>query len=1098
MADTEKPAHLGPVARLIDASGRRPGLVIGIVAALAVAGGVAALQTPLDALPDLTDTQVIIATEWMGRGPTLIEDQVTYPLVASMLSVPKVRTVRGFSMFGMSFVYVVFEDGTDLYWARTRVLEQLSKLSGSFPPGVAPAIGPDATGVGWVYEYALVDRSGRHDLQELRAYQDWYLRYALQSVDGVAEVASVGGYQKEYRVVPDPQALQARGISITDLAAAVRASNLDVGGGVVEMNEHEYVVRGRGYVRAVQDIEQVVVTIGDGGVPVRIRDIARVEVGGAQRRGLVDLNGQGEVVGGIVVMRSGENALEVIEAVKARLAELRPSFPAGVELVPTYDRSTLIEASVRTLATNLLQVLLIVCVTIVVFLVHFRSSLVAILTLPVAILLAFIPMKLMGLTTNIMSLAGIIIAMGDMGDSAVVLVENAHRKIVDDKANRPRLELVLEAARDLGPSIFGSLLIIAISFLPVFTLEAQEGRLFGPLAWTKTFSMLAASLLAITFVPALMNLLVRGRIRGADRNPIQRLLLRAYRPVVRLALRWRWLVALAALALVAATWTPFSALGSEFMPPLDEGTAFYMPVTVPGISLEQARRLVQQQDAALKRIPEVVSVFGKVGRAETATDPAPISMIETVIQLKPRAQWREGMTPERLVEQMRRAAELPGMQSAWSMPIKARIDMLTTGIRTPIGIKVFGSDLTQIAAIGQRLERVLRDVPGTRSVYADRELGGLYLDFVPDREVIARYGLRVADVMAVVETAIGGLTVDRTIEGRERYTIAIRYPRELRSDPESLGRVLVPVRPVAGMGTAPMAAGTGTMGGGDVPTPAGASGGVVQVPLAQLGRIEIVNGPPMIKDEDGSLVGWVFVDVEGRDLGGYVEDAKAAVARSLTLPSGYRLGWTGQYEFMERAAKRLRIVVPITLLLIFVILYFNLRSLPGTALVLCSVPFAAVGSIWLLWLAHFNTSIAVWVGMIALLGVAAETASVMVVYLEEGYRNARDAGKLRTRADLLTVAEDAATLRVRPLLMTVVMNIVGLLPVMLDTGVGSDVAKRIAAPMWGGLVSLTFLTLVVIPALYVIWRQRKLPKTATTEPPVTAGPPAVAAPTTSH
>ena len=1082
------PSRPGFIARIIDASGRRPGLVVGLVAALALAGGVAATQTPLDALPDLTDTQVIVATEWMGRGPTLIEDQVTYPLVTSMLSVSKVRTVRGLSMFGMSFVYVIFEDGTDLYWARTRVLEQLSKLQGSFPSGVAPAIGPDATGVGWVYEYALVDRSGHHDLQEIRSFQDWYLRYQLQSVEGVAEVASVGGYEREYRVVPDPTALQARGISITEIAGAIRASNLDVGGGVIELNEHEYVVRGRGYVDAVEDLEQVVVATDGRGVPVKLRDIARVEIAGAQRRGLVELNGEGEVVGGIVVMRSGENALDVIERVEAKLDEIRPTFPEGVELVTTYDRSTLIEESVETLATNLGQVLLIVCLTIVLFLVHFRSSLVAILTLPVAILIAFIPMKLMGLTTNIMSLAGIIIAMGDMGDSAVVLVENAHRKIAEHGGARPRLELVLEAARELGPSIFGSLLIIAISFLPVFTLEAQEGRLFGPLAWTKTFAMLAASLLAITLVPALMNFLVRGKIRGEKQNPVQRFLIWAYRPLVRQVLRWRWVIALTALVLIAATWIPFRQLGSEFMPPLDEGTAFYMPVTVPGISLEQARLLVQQQDAALMRIPEVESVFGKVGRAETATDPAPISMIETVIRLKPRDRWREGMTPERLVEEMRVAAELPGMQSAWSMPIKARIDMLTTGIRTPIGIKVFGADLAEIAAIGQRLERILRDVPGTRSVYADREVGGLYLDFIPDREAIARYGLRVADVMAVVETAIGGLTVDRTIEGRERYTIAIRYPRELRNDPESLGRVLVPVR--MGASAMPGQGGMGAEGDG-MGEPGGAAAaadGVIHIPLAQLGRIEIVNGPPMIKDEDGSLVGWVYIDVEGRDLGGYVEDAKAAVARELDLPSGYRLTWTGQYEFMERVAKRLRVVIPLTLLIIFVILYFNLRTLPGTALVLCSVPFAAVGSIWLLWMAGFNTSIAVWVGMIALLGVAAETASVMVVYLEEGYRNALREGRLQTRADLLQVAEDAATLRVRPLLMTVVMNILGLLPVMFGGGVGSDVAKRIAAPMWGGLVSLTILTLFVIPALYVVWRQRGLPRHAASAP---SAPPAV-------
>jgi Cu(I)/Ag(I) efflux system membrane protein CusA/SilA len=1065
-------SRLGAVARLIGACGRRPGLVVGVTLALTLVGAAAAVSTPLDALPDLTDTQVIIATEWMGRGPTLIEDQITYPLVTSMLSLPHVRTVRGFSMFAMSFVYVIYEDGTDLYWARTRVLEQLSKLQGRFPTGVIPSLGPDATGLGWVYEYALVCKSGKHDLSELRTLQDFHLRYELASIDGVAEVAGVGGFQREYRVVVDPPALQARGLSITAIAGAIRASNLDVGGGVLEMNEHEYVVRGRGYVQKTEDLEQVVVATDTGGVPVRLRDVARVEVAGAQRRGLVELDGRGEAVGGIVVMRSGENALNVIRRVEQKIKEIRPTLPDGVELVTTYDRSKLIEESVRTLATNLVQVLAIVCVTIMVFLLHFRSSLVAILTLPVAILLAFIPMKLMGLTTNIMSLAGIIIAMGDMGDSAVVLVENAHRKLADHGATRPRLELVLQAAQELGPSIFGSLLIIAISFLPVFSLEAQEGRLFGPLAWTKTFSMIAASLLAITFVPALMNWLVRGRIRTEAENPAHRVLTHLYRPLIRFTLRHRYVATGLTLLLLLATFWPFSRLGSEFMPPLDEGAAFFMPVTVPGISLEQARRLMQQQDAAIHSVPEVESVFGKAGRADTATDAAPISMIETVIRLKPRERWRKGLTPDALLSELRKAAEMPGMQPAWSMPIKARIDMLTTGIRTPIGIKVFGKDLQAIAELGQKLESVLRKVPGTRSVYAERELGGLYLDVIPDRVAIARYGLRMADVLSVVETAIGGMVVDRTIEGRERYTISLRYPSELRDSPEALARVLVPV-PLRGASTqAAMAQDSMSEGG----STASMTASVIHVPLGQLAQIHTTNGPPMIKDEDGSLVGWVYVDVEGRDLGSYVRDAKQAVAGELRLPSGYRLMWTGQYEFMERVAKRLRVMIPLTLLIIFVILYLNLRSLPGTLLVMCSVPFAAIGSVWLMWAAGFNTSIAVWVGMIALLGVAAETASVMVVYLEEGYAAAQKSGRLSSRSDLLTATEDSATLRVRPLLMTVIMNILGLLPVMVDTGVGSDVAKRIAAPMWGGLVSLTLLTLFIIPVIYVLWRERRLPR----------------------
>jgi Cu(I)/Ag(I) efflux system membrane protein CusA/SilA len=1052
----------GLVARVITASGNRPGLVVSLVLVLSALGGIAAWATPLDALPDLTDTQVIVATEWMGRGPTLIEDQVTYPLVTSMLSVPQVKNVRGFSMFSMSFVYVVFKDGTDVYWARTRVLEQLAKLQGSFPEGVNPAIGPDATGVGWVYEYALVDRTGKHDLSELRSFQDWNLRYALSSVEGVAEVASVGGFQREYRVVVNPTALHARGLSITNIASAVRASNLDVGGGVLEMNEHEYVVRGRGYITGAKDLESVVVATGEGGTPVRLRDVARIETAGAQRRGLVELDGRGEVVGGIVVMRYGENALNVIRRVQQRLRELKPSFPEGIELVTTYDRAPLIVGSIDTLTTNLAQVLGIICVTIVVFLIHVRSSLVAILTLPTAVAISFIPMYFMGFTTNIMSLAGIIIAMGDMADSAVVLVENAHRKIADFGATRPRRELVIEAAEELGPSLFGSLLVIAVAFLPVFTLEAQEGRLFGPLAWTKTFCMIAASLLAITLVPALMVYLVRGRIRGEAENPVQRLLVRVYRPLVRFALRYRYLVVLASVALMVATYWPFSKLGSEFMPPLDEGTMFYMPVTVPSISIEQARRVLQAQDVLLKRIPEVEHVFGKAGRADSATDPAPISMFETVIRLKPRNTWRPGLTTEKLVAEMRSATEMPGIQGAWSMPIKARIDMLTTGIRTAIGIKVFGADLKEIARLGEALEPILRKVQGTRSVYAEREFGGLYLDFLPDREAIARYGLRVADVLAVVESAIGGMRIDRTIEGRERYSVSVRYPRELRDDPEALGRVLVPIGAQASADGAMAGMGGGVQAASRAPP-------VAHVPLAQLGRIEVVRGPPMIKDENGYLVGWVYVDVLGRDLGGYVADAKRAVAAKLALPSGYRLLWTGQYEFMERVAKRLQIVIPLTLLAIFVILYLNLRSFAATMLVMCSVPAAAIGSIWLMYWAGFNTSIAVWVGMIALLGVAAETASVMVVYLEQAYRAATARGTL-TRETLLAAAEEAAVLRVRPLLMTVVMNILGLLPVMLDTGVGSDVTKRIAAPMWGGLVSLTLLTLVLIPALHVIWR----------------------------
>jgi Cu(I)/Ag(I) efflux system membrane protein CusA/SilA len=1062
------------IGKIIDFCGRNR-FAVSIVVALALAWSAWAIsRTPLDALPDLSDTQVIVFTEWMGRSPNLVEDQVTYPLVTAFLSAPRVKTVRGFTMFGMSFVYVIFEDGTDIYWARSRTLEYLSKLAGKLPPGVTPQIGPDATGVGWVYEYALVDETGTHDLQELRSFQDWTLRYWLSSVPGVAEVASVGGYEKQYQVEVDPAKLQAYRLSVTDITVAIPMSNGDVGGRVLEMAGHEYAIRGRGYVTDKRDLEQIVVGTNGRGTPVLLRDVARVQIGGQIRRGLAELDGRGETVGGIVVMRYGENALAVIERIKEKLVEVEPAFPKGVKIVPTYDRSTLIGEAIETLSENLIEEIIIVSLTILLFLFHVRSTLVAIITLPVAVALSFIPMYYMGLTANIMSLAGIIIAIGDVVDSAVIMVENAHKKLEVDGGRRPRHEVVIEAAREIGPSIFGSLLVIVVAFLPVFVLEAQEGRLFSPLAYTKTFSVLFGALLGITLVPALMVLFVRGTIWPERKNPVNRVCIALYRPLLRACLRLRYAVAVGALALILVTLVPFERLGSEFMPPLDEGSLLFMPITTPGISIEEAKRLIQTQDRILRSFPEVQSVFGKAGRAETPTDPAPLSMMETVVVLKPKSEWRPGMTRERLVADMDKALRMGGVQNAFTMPIKARIDMLTTGIRTPIGVKVFGSDLAEIAKIGEQLEGILQKVPGTRSVYAEREMGGYFVDFTADRAAIARYGLRVMDVMAVIETAIGGLDLDTTVEGRERYTINVRYPRGLRDNIEKLRGVLVPVSGMQPGGPPPDA--MGAAGGVAAGMSSAATSRVSQVPLGQLGWLEARMGPPMIKNEMGSLTGWVYVDTEASDIGGYVDQAKAAVARELKLPAGYYLKWTGQYEFLERIQARMRIVVPITLLLIAIILYFNFRGIAQTLIVMLSVPFAAVGAVWLMYALDYNTSIAVWVGTIALLGIAAQTASIMVVYLDEGWAEWTMLGRIRTTRDLVDMAVEHGSSRVRPLLMAVGLNIMGLFPVMLSTGAGSDVAQRIAAPLWGGLISLTLLTLLVIPAVYVIWRSFQLPQ----------------------
>jgi copper/silver efflux system protein len=1013
-------------------------------------------------------------------------------------------------MFGMSFVYVVFKDGTDIYWARSRVVEQLAKVQGRLPEGVTPQIGPDATSVGWVFQYALTDPSGKHDLQELRSFQDWTLRYWLQSLEGVAEVASVGGFEKQYQVQIDPVRMKARNVSVGEIASAVRGANSEVGGRVLEMAQHEYVLRGRGYVTGAEDLEVAVIKTDARGTPIRIRDVAEVIVGGNIRRGLVDLDGRGEVVGGIVVMRTGENALKVIERVKAKLEEIKSSLPEGVEIVTVYDRSRLINDAVSTLSVNLVQILGVVILVIFFFLFHFRSSLIAAIALPTTTAATFTMFYYLDVTINIMSLAGVILALGDMVDSACVLIENAHKKIADAEAGGEpvdRREIVIGAAKELGPSMFGALLVLTIAFLPVFALQGEEGRLFKPLALSKTFSMAFASIFAVTLVPALMVTFLKGKIRPEEHNPINRLFIRAYRPVLRFSLRARWVLIGAAVLITAATVYPFSRLGSEFMPPLFEGDLLYMPITVPGISIAEAKRLLTWQDQQMRAVPEVEGVFGKAGRAETALDPAPLSMFETIVRLKPRDQWRAGVTLDEIIAELDERTKLPGLQGAWTMPIKARIDMLSTGIRTPIGVKVFGPDLEIITRINDDLERTLRTLPHTRSVYAERELGGFFLDVVPDREAIARYGLTVRDVLDVVESSIGGMDVATTYEERERYKVSVRYPRELRDDIDALKNVLVPIARLepralpaasgtrggdmseagAAMPVAVISRGGGMskMGGGmsenrmEEPGPSAAaieetSSGAAFVPLGQLARIETVMGPPMIKSEMGSITGWTYVDIDSSDVGGYVSAAKDKVAREIKVPPGYFLKWTGQYELLERVRARMAWILPLTIAVIFAILYLSFKGAAQSLIVMTSVPFAAVGAIWTLYLAGFNTSVAVWVGMIALLGVAAETASVMVVYLDNAWTTGRTNGMIRTIDDLISASLEAGSKRVRPLLMTVLTNVFGLLPILLDDGVGSDVAKRIAAPMWGGLVSMTALTLLVIPAVYVVWRSFEL------------------------
>lgn len=1127
------------VAKIIEWCADHRWVVFALVMALAAWALVSYRQTPLDAIPDLTDPQVIVFTEWMGRSPDLVEDQVTYPLVRALQSTPGVRTVRGYSMFGMSFVYVIFGEGTEIYWARSRVLEQLGRVRQYLPAEVSPILGPDATGIGWVYQYVLEDVSGRMDLSQLRELQDFTIRPALQATPGVAEVASVGGFERQYQVIIDPNRIAGYGLTLADITRAVRDANSEVGARVIEMAGREYVLRGRGYVRTLADLEASVVGVGPGGTPIRLRDVASVLFGPEIRRGAADWKGRGEAVGGIVVMRIGSNALNVIRALRARISEL--SLPPGVRLIPAYDRSELILGSIDTLRRTLIEEGIIVALVSIVFLFHLRSALVAIVVLPLAVLLAFIPMRYLGLSSNIMSLGGIAIAIGELSDAAIVLIENAHVRLSEAPPGADRRRVVIDAAKEVGAPIFFSLLLITVSFLPIFTLAGQAGRLFRPLAFTKTFAMLAAAILSITLAPPLMVLLIRGRIRTEETNPVARALRRVYEPVARWVVRRRVLVVLLALVAMGATVPVYLRLGSEFMPPLNEGTLLVMPTTFAGISIEEARRVMFSQDRALMRFREVESVFGKVGRAETATDPAQIDMIETVIQLRPRSQWPRRYTPRwysrwaprwlrralstlwpewrpRTLAELQRdlstAVATPGYQITVSPPIRTRIDMLTTGVRTPVGVKVIGSDLAEIERIGRDLQNLLRDVPGTRSVFAERQTGREYIDIVPHRDAIARYGLTVRDVHDVVEGAIGGMPVSTVIMGRARFSINLRYGAAFRDDVQALRNILVPVAPSeslaqiepadAGMGatterSAPMDSSerSGTMDAmrapgigremarpvANVMSRGSASEDVTDawrpqralVPLGTLADIGVTTGPPMIKDENGLLAGYVFIDVDTtqRDIGGWVQDARARVASSLQLPPGYQVQWTGQYEFLREMEARMRYVLPLTLVLIVLLLRLSMKGWQQTALVLLSLPFAAAGSVWLLAARHYHLSTAVWVGLIAVGGVAAETGTVMVVYLDEAIARRLRAGQTLTEQDVDEAVVEGAAQRVRPLVMTVATTVLGLMPLLWEAGVGADVSARTAAPVVGGLWSCMLLTLLVLPAAYAIWRRHQ-------------------------
>ncbi len=1084
------------VERVIEFSARNKFIVL-VLTGVAVAAAVYAMRSvPLDAIPDLSDTQVIVYSRW-DRSPDVIEDQVTYPIVTALLGAPKVKSIRGFSDFGFSYVYVIFQDGTDLYWARSRVLEYLSKILPRLPEGVRTELGPDATGVGWVYQYALEDRTGKHDLAELRSFQDWYLRYWLQGVPGVAEVASIGGFQKQYQVNVDPEALLALNVPLTRVIEAIRRGNQEVGGRLIELAGAEYMVRGRGYVRSVRDLEQIVVGVNENGVPVLVRDIGRVTLGPDIRRGVVDLDGIGDTVGGIVVMRHGENALNVIERVKKRIEEVRPSLPEGVELVPVYDRSELIEQSIENLKHEVLLQILIVSGVILLFLWHIPSSIVPIVTIPVSVVLSFIPMYYLGVTSNIMSIAGIAMSIGVLVDGAIVEVENAYKKLQLWEAGGRRgdyHQVRLQALKEVGPAVFFSLLVIAVAFMPIFTLVDQEGRLFKPLAYTKNLSMAIAAVLAITLNPATrmlfiwmdpirfrprwlswtVNQAIVGKYYPEEKHPISRVLFRVYEPACRLVLDWPKTTIAVAVLLVLTTVPVYSSLGSEFYPPLFEGSLLYMPTTFPGLSVTEAERILQTTDRLIAEVPEVERVFGKAGRAETSTDPAPFSMLETTILLKPQSEWRkvarfysdwpellqrpfrviwaDRISKDDLVAELDQRLRLPGVTNAWTMPIKNRIDMLTTGIRTPIGVKIFGPDLAVIERIGTEVEAALRGHPRTRSIFAERTAGGYFLDFDLRRDQLARYGLTVDDAQMIVMSAIGGEPVTTTVEGRERYTVSVRYAREMRDSLERLQRVLVP-----------------TMNG-------------AQIPLAQLADIRMTTGPAMIRDENGMLVGYVYVDITGSDVGGYVEEAKAAVARSVNLPTGYTIQWSGQYENMLRVRERLKIVVPVTIFIIFVLLYMNTRSAVKASIVMLAVPFSLVGAVWLLYALGYNVSIATWVGMIALMGLDAETGVFMLLFLDLSYYDAVRAGRMRTREDLRETIIHGAVKRIRPKAMTVAAAFMGLMPIMWSLGTGADMMKRVVAPMVGGLVTSFILELLVYPPIYEIWKWRFDMKRGTVDP----------------
>ena len=1026
------------IARVIEWSARNLVLVF-FATALIIAAGVWSLRNlPIDAIPDLSDVQVIVLTDYPGQAPQVVEDQVTYPLTSAMLTVPRSRVVRGFSFFGISFVYIIFEDGVDPYWARSRVLEYLNAAAARLPDGVTPALGPDATGVGWVYQYAITGEN--LSLAELRSLQDWVVRFGASRAEGVSEVASVGGFVKQYSVTVDPVRMRAQGITLSDIGKAISESNMDTGGRTVELSEFEFMVRGRGYLAGTEDIGNITLR-SIGGVPINLKDVARIEIVPNERRGIAELNGEGEVASGIVLQRVGANALDVIENAKAELDVVAQSLPEGVDIVPVYDRSDLILSAIETLKTTLLEESLVVAGVTIIFLLHVRSALVAIIMLPVGLLMAFTAMKFLGIGANIMSLGGIAIAIGAMIDGAIVMIENAHKHLERAAPDKPRIEVLIEAASEVGPALFFSLLIITVSFLPIFALEGQEGRMFGPLAYTKTFAMASAAFLSVTLVPALMVVFVRGRIIPEHRNPVNRVLIAVYRPIISAVLKAKSLTIIVAIAALVITIWPARQLGSEFMPVLNEGTLMYMPTTLPGLSVTKAAELMQTQDRIIKTFPEVLSVFGKAGRALTATDPAPTEMFETIIQLRPEDEWRPGVTIESLRQEMDAALQFPGVSNAWTMPIRARIDMLSTGIRTPVGIKVFGTSLTEMEKVAREVEAVVRTVPGTTSAYAERVIGGYYLDITPDRAALGRYGLSVQDVQEVIGMALGAKAITQTVEGRERYDVAVRYPATLRSDPEAIGREVQVALP----------------GGGTIP-------------LGDVATIERTRGATSIRTENGQLAVYIFVDIVGRDLGGYVAEAQAAVAASVTLPPGYSLGWSGQFEYLDRAKQRLATVVPLTLALIFLLLYLNFRRLTETLIVMLSLPFALVGGIWLMWFMGFNMSVAVAVGFIALAGVAAETGVIMLIYLDQALNEARDraGGRDLTRDELYAAIMVGAVDRVRPKMMTVVAIMAGLMPILWAHGTGSEIMQRIAVPMIGGMVSSTLLTLIVIPAVYAI------------------------------